>query len=114
MIAEASLAKSKDIKTIEVENINKSSEFLNSELLTKAEVKKAIEGAICQIDTNMEYFKNKFPSSATKQNKYEIIENIEWTDGFWTGLLWLAYEYTNDEKYKELTDKNVASFKNRV
>ena len=44
MIAEASLAKLKDIKTIEVENINKSLEFLNSELLTKAEVKKAIEG----------------------------------------------------------------------
>ena len=65
------------IKTIEVENINKSSEFLKTNLLTKAEVKKAIEGAICQIDANMEYFKNKFPSSATKQNKYEIIENIE-------------------------------------
>lgn len=66
MIAEASLAKLKDIKTIEVENINKSLEFLNSELLTKAEVKKDIEGAICQIDANKEYFKNKFPSSATK------------------------------------------------
>ena len=62
----------------------------------------------------MEYFKEKFPSSATKENKYEIIENIEWTDGFWTGLLWLAYEYTNDNKYKELAEKNVASFKNRV
>ena len=69
---------------------------------------------MCQIDANMEYFKNKFPSSATKQNKYEIIENIEWTDGFWTGLLWLAYEYTNDDKYKVLAEKNVASFKNRV
>ena len=76
------------------------SEFLNSKLLTKAEVKKAIEDAISQIDANMEYFKDKFPWPATKQNKYEIIENIEWTDGFWTGLLWLAYEYTNDEKYK--------------
>ena len=114
MIAEVSLAKSKEIKKIEVEDIKKSSEFLKSKLLTKAEVEKAIEDAICQIDANMEYFKDKFPWSATKQNKYEIIENIEWTDGFWTGLLWLAYEYTNDEKYKELAEKNVASFKNRV
>ena len=98
MTVEVSLVKPKDIKQIEVENINKSSEFLKSNLLTKAEIKKAIENAITQIDVNMEYFKNKFPSSATKQNKYEIIENIEWTDGFWTGLLWLAYEYTNDDK----------------
>ncbi|WP_122639089.1 glycoside hydrolase family 88 protein [Romboutsia sp. Marseille-P6047] len=114
MIVEASLCKSKEIKKIEVENINKSLEFLESKLLTKSEVKKAIEAAISQIDANMEYFKEKFPSSATKENKYEIIENIEWTDGFWTGLLWLAYEYTNDNKYKELAEKNVASFKNRV
>ena len=114
MIAEISLERSKEIKKINVESINKSSEFLETKLLTKAEVKKAIEDAISQIDANMEYFKDKFPWPATKQNKYEIIENIEWTDGFWTGLLWLAYEYTNDEKYKELAEKNVASFKNRV
>ena len=86
MIAEVSLAKSKDIKKIAVEDINKSSEFLQSKLLTKVEVKKAIEDAICHIDANIEYFKEKFPWPATKQNKYEIIENIEWTDGFWTGF----------------------------
>lgn len=114
MIAEVSLEKSKEIKKIEVENINKSLEFLESKLLTKSEVKKAIEAAITQINANIEYLKEKFPSSATKENKYEIIENIEWTDGFWTGLLWLAYEYTNDNKYKALAEKNVASFKNRV
>ncbi|MDZ5034904.1 glycoside hydrolase family 88 protein, partial [Clostridium perfringens] len=62
----------------------------------------------------MEYFKEKFPSSATKDNKYGIIENIEWTDGFWTGLLWLAYEHTGEDKYRKLAEKNVLSFKNRV
>lgn len=102
------------IKEINVEEIKKREEFLKSELLSKEEVKTAIEEAIKQIDANMEYFNDKFPSSATKENKYGIIENIEWTDGFWTGLLWLAYEYTGDEKYKNLADKNVASFKNRV
>ena len=50
----------------------------------------------------MEYFKDRFPYSCTKGLKYPIIDNIEWTDGFWTGMLWLAYEYTNDKKYKEL------------
>ena len=114
MIVETSLCRSNKIKTIKVEKINKSLEFLDSKLLTKFEVKNAIETAISQIDANIEYFKEKFPSSSTKENKYEIIENIEWTDGFWTGLLWLAYEYTNDNKYKDLAEKNIASFKNRV
>ncbi|GAB6167997.1 glycoside hydrolase family 88 protein [Clostridium carnis] len=102
------------IKEINVEEIKKREEFLKTPLLTKEEVKEAIEHTIKQIDANMEYFKDKFPSSATKENTYGIIENIEWTDGFWTGLLWLAYEYTGNEKYRELADKNVASFKNRV
>lgn len=102
------------IKEIRVEEIAKKDEFLKTKLLTKAEVKNAIDLVIKQIDANMEYFKDKFPSSATKNNEYGIIENIEWTDGFWTGLLWLAYEYTGDEKYRELADKNVASFKKRV
>ncbi len=102
------------IKEIRVEEIAKKDEFLKTKLLTRAEVKNAIDLVIKQIDANMEYFKEKFPSSATKNNQYGIIENIEWTDGFWTGLLWLAYEYTADEKYRELADKSVASFKNRV
>lgn len=102
------------IKEIRVEEIAKKDEFLKTKLLTRAEVKNAIDLVIKQIDANMEYFKEKFPSSAIKNNQYGIIENIEWTDGFWTGLLWLAYEYTGDEKYRELADKNVASFKNRV
>ncbi|MGL4572475.1 MAG: glycoside hydrolase family 88 protein [Clostridium sp.] len=102
------------IKKINVEDIKKREEFLNTKLLTKQEVGQAIEKVIKQIDLNMGYFKDKFPYSATKDSKYPIIENIEWTDGFWTGLLWLAYEYTGDNKYRELADKNVLSFKNRV
>ena len=102
------------IKNINVEPIKKKEEFLNTKLLTKSEVKQAIDKVIKQIDMNMGYFKDKFPYSATKENKYPIIENIEWTDGFWTGLLWLAYEYTGENKYKELAEKNVLSFKNRV
>lgn len=102
------------IKNINVEPIKKKEEFLNTKLLTKSEVKQAIDKVIKQIDMNMGYFKDKFPYSATKENKYPIIENIEWTDGFWTGLLWLAYEYTGENKYKELAEKNVVSFKNRV
>ena len=102
------------IKNINVESIKKKEEFLNTKLLTKSEVKQAIDKVIKQIDMNMGYFKDKFPYSATKENKYPIIENIEWTDGFWTGLLWLAYEYTGENKYKELAEKNVLSFKNRV
>lgn len=102
------------IRKVTVEEIQKKDEFLATPELTKEELTKAFEECLKQIDLNMEYFKDKFPYSATKQNKYPIIENIEWTDGFWTGMLWLAYEYTKDEKYRELAEKNVDSFLHRV
>jgi unsaturated chondroitin disaccharide hydrolase len=62
----------------------------------------------------MEYFGTKFPWSATKGLKYPIIENIEWTDGFWTGLLWLCYEYTGDEAFRVRAEQNIDSFLHRV
>ncbi len=102
------------IKNINIENILKKEQFLNTKLLLKHEIEEAINIVLKQVDENIKYLNEKFPSPATKNNKYDVIENIEWTDGFWTGILWLCYEYTKDEKYKSLAEKNVISFKNRV
>lgn len=102
------------IKSINIEEIKRKEEFLNSKLLTKDEVKDAIESAIKQIEANMNYFEDRFPTPATKSNKYLVIDNIEWTTGFWTGMLWLCYEYTNDNRYLELANKNVESFLHRI
>lgn len=105
---------SNSIKKVNQEEIIKRETFLQTKNLTKKEVSDAIEEVIQQIDVNMAYFNDKFPYSATKDLTYPIIDNIEWTDGFWTGMLWLAYEYTNDEKYARLAEKNVESFLHRI
>ncbi len=102
------------VRKIEIEPILKKDEFLAAPEITKEEIRKAMDHCIKQVDLNMEYFKNRFPYSCCKENHYPIIDNIEWTDGFWTGMLWLAYEYTNDEKYRKLADQNVESFLHRV
>lgn len=102
------------VRSIKTEDIKKTTEFMATPAITREELKQALDACIAQIDMNMDYFKDKFPYSATKDNQYPIIENIEWTDGFWTGLLWLAYEYTQDTKYQELALRNVDSFLHRV
>lgn len=100
------------MKEIIVENI--CNDNLKEVIIEKSFIEEAISKIIKQIDLNLDYFGYKFPSPATKNNEYEIIENIEWTDGFYTGMLWLAYEYTNDEKYKIYATRNVESFYNRI
>lgn len=102
------------VKTIQVEPIQNREKYLGTELLTREEVKKAMDQVVSGVRLNMEYIKDRFPSPAAKNGTYEVIDNIEWTDGFWTGLLWLCYEYTEDEVFRRQAERNVESFLNRV
>mgnify|MGYP003427661745 FL=1 len=97
-----------------VEEIKNSHRFISNGTLTKEKVEKAIEEAIRKIDFNMSRLGERFPSPNTINHSYLTIENIEWTTGFWTGILWLAYEYTQDEKYRNLDDKQIESFLERI
>lgn len=102
------------MRTVNIEPLKEKDLFLNTTPLTEEELRKAMEHCIHQVDLNMDYFEKRFPWSATKEDHYPIIDNIEWTDGFWTGMLWLAYEYTHEDKYKELAECNIKSFLHRV
>ena len=102
------------IKTVAIEEIKNPERFLDQPLLTKAEVKAAIDLAMEQLRVNMSYFKDEFPTPATFDNLYPKMDNTEWTNGFWTGELWLGYEYTNEEAMKQLAQANDRSFLDRV
>lgn len=102
------------IKTVAIEEIKNPERFFNQPLLTKEEVKAAIDLAMEQLHVNMEYFKEEFPTPATFDNIYPKMDNTEWTNGFWTGELWLGYEYTNEEAMKKLAQANDRSFLDRV
>ena len=92
------------IKKIHVEPINRKAEYEAAGFLTREEVTAAMDRVADQVRCNMEYFGTRFPSSATRNQTY----------GVWTGLLWLCYEYTGDDAFKNLALKNVDSFLNRV
>jgi len=73
----------------------------------------AIEGALAAIDRNLEYFGDSFPAPSSVGGIYPAIGNIEWTNGFWTGMLWLAYELTGAARYREAAEAHVRSFDKR-
>ena len=102
------------IKSIAIEPLKKQEYYKNVTPLTKKEVKKALDGAIQKISSALPMFTDKYPGPNSFGQVYEPIDNIEWTNGFWTGILWLAYEYTGDEKYKKAADIQVVSYADRI
>lgn len=102
------------IKELNLEPIKRLEEFKEEKLLNREEVKEALDFAIKKIDESLDLFTDKYPTPASKGLKYEPIDNIEWTNGFWTGMLWLAYEYTGNEKYKNVAQKQTDSYFNRI
>lgn len=77
-------------------------------------VKAALDGACEVVKANLEKYTTKFQSSNTFDGFYEATENVEWTTGFWTGVIWLAYEHTGDEAFKNAALIQVDSFLKRI
>ncbi|MBW7455719.1 glycoside hydrolase family 88 protein [Paenibacillus sepulcri] len=76
--------------------------------------KTAIEQTILSTTANMNRFKDKFPHVSNGDGKYELVNNTGWTEGFWSGILWLSYEYNQDQAIREAAVQSVASFKRRM
>lgn len=102
------------MKKVELESLVSSEKYLSNGLLTEKKIDEAIKQAIQKVDQNIVKLGSLFPAPATKNNSYQSMKNDEWTNGFWTGVLWLSYEATGDEKYKELAEKHVDSFHQRL
>lgn len=73
-----------------------------------------IDECVTKIERNMERFGTQFPSACGTNGKYRIKPNDDWTNGFWTGMLWLAYEWTGNEKFSERAMENIVSFQKRL
>ncbi len=88
--------------------LNKNIENIDEYLKTATEI------ACSQIKKNIEVFDGKFQVDNSENGFYEPCKNESWTSGFYTGEIWLAYEHTGENIYKEAALKQVADFKNRI
>lgn len=90
------------------------SELLKYSQATEKQIKEALTKAVNLVKGNLSKFTENFPDSNSNKNFYEKSENIEWTTGFWTGEIWLAYEETKDPTLLAAGNKQVESFLQRI
>ncbi|MBW8732909.1 MAG: glycoside hydrolase family 88 protein, partial [Asticcacaulis sp.] len=76
--------------------------------------KHALTTAMNRIDSGLDRFTDAFPAPSSTKGVYGAIGNTEWTCGFWTGMLWLAWEVTGAERYRTAADRQVTSFSRRA
>lgn len=74
----------------------------------------AIKNALSRVDNLIEKMNGGFTDSVTRDNRYYELGNVEWTSSFFTGMIFIAYELTGDEKYLDGINKHLDSFEERV
>jgi len=74
----------------------------------------AIDFILKRIDENIVTFEGEFPNSDSRNYVYTGHINYEWTPGFWTGMIWLAYQLTGDEKYRKAAEAQLDSYYERL
>lgn len=67
---------------------------------------KGMEFALNKIKRNIVDFNDGFLSAESHGYMYKKNTELnDWTEGFWTGMLWLAYELTHGENIREAAEK---------
>lgn len=83
-------------------------------IISDTEVEKALDFSTKQIINNLPEFTYCFQNAYSENGIYQPIENNYWTTGFWTGEIWLAYEYNGDERLRKAAEIQIESFLNRI
>ena len=108
------------MKTINKETILNVERYISDKKMTQELLEAALNEALKKIDKLWKDVHGNFASHSSINNVYQEEENRyyggwnPWNAGFTTGLLWLAYEATGNEKYRERALSHIPSFYERI
>lgn len=88
--------------------------FANCPQITPEEVAAALGIAAVQTESCLPKFSSQFKSIFSTNGFYETAPNEQWTNGFWTGELWLMWEHTKNPAFLEAATAQVESFLHRI
>lgn len=90
------------------------SEFEEYPGITQQEIRNALDFCCGQILHVLPEFTCKFQQAYSENGFYPPVGNTDWTTGFWTGEIWLAYEHCGDERLKQAGEIQVHDFLDRI
>ena len=72
----------------------------SNKVLTKPEAEQALDTAIALVRRNLPLYTDHCQNHSSVHDIYPQCENNQWTCGFWPGEVWLSYERTGAEAFK--------------
>ena len=75
--------------------------FEDMPCITDGEVNRALDFSGEQVVRNLPVFTHKFQKAYSEGNFYQPVDNDDWTNGFWTGEIWLSYEHALEKDGKD-------------
>lgn len=88
--------------------------FENRPELSADQCRKALDFAVRQLKDNLGEFTYSFKKAYSENGFYQPTPNVNWTTGFWTGQLWLAYEWSRDDAFAKAGSIQAESFLKRI
>ncbi|MCQ1061163.1 glycoside hydrolase family 88 protein [Photobacterium sp. ZSDE20] len=94
--------------------INFTINFEQYQTIDKQGVTQALSDAINIIKHNLTTFTHASQMHSSVKNQYQACKNDHWTSGFWPGTIWLAYENSLDDVFKDSNLIQIQSFHQRI
>lgn len=82
--------------------------------ITTQQLQQATANALQILRKNKGRYTFRFPCASSKNNRYPLCPNVDWTSGFCTGTYWLGYQCTREAGFKRLALRHVNSFSRRI
>ena len=83
-------------------------------VLTAGQAAAALDTAVALVRQNLPLYTHRCQNHSSVNDIYPACDNDQWTCGFWPGEVWLAYERTGDEVFKQTALTLVDSFADRI
>lgn len=88
--------------------------FTDHYRIPKKKIDRAIENALKKLELTLPKWQEQFAKTCSTDYLYPQGKNDNWVCGMQTGIYWLAYELSKEQKFFELADKKTMSFRERL
>ena len=87
---------------------------MRPEPITRAQAGAALDRAVEQVRLDLPVYAGRCQNHSSVNGVYPACDNTQWTCGFWPGEIWLAYERTGEDCFKQAGLALVESFYERI